>query len=74
MSVVVIQQPSAIRLKFDLGLDPDTQKSKTKTRTYGSIKNTSVDEDLATVFNALASLQEHTLSEMMKISYTELGL
>lgn len=63
-----------VSIKFDLGLDQETQKTKTKTKSYSSIKYTAIHQDVFDVANALVSLQTHDLLSIVENLKTELAL
>lgn len=72
MAIVSIKNPSGLKLKFDCGKG-ENGKSIIKTKTYSNVKPTSTNEDVYEVGAILASLQEHTLSEVFKVDSTSLS-
>ena len=40
MAVTVLNNPAGLRLKFDLGKDDSTGKTKVKSKTFSNVKNT----------------------------------
>ena len=60
-------------MKFDLGLDELTQKTKVKSKTYSNIKPEATSQDIFDVASALEHLQEFTVLEIAKIENTTLA-
>lgn len=73
MAVVVTKNPSSIKIKYDCGKDPVTQKLITKTKSYGHVVPGSLDEDCYDVASAIASMQTNTLDSVSKIDNSQLS-
>nr|WP_294574666.1 DUF1659 domain-containing protein [uncultured Romboutsia sp.] len=73
MSVIEGKNPTSLRMKFDLGLDELTQKTKVKSKTYSNIKPEATSQDIFDVASALEHLQEFTVLEIAKIENTTLA-
>lgn len=73
MSVIEGKNPTSLRIKFDLGLDELTQKTKVKSKTYSNIKPEATSQDIFDVASALEHLQEFTVLEIAKIENTTLA-
>lgn len=73
MAVVVTQNPSGLKMRFNAGLDPETQKQITKSRTYSAITPSANNQDIFDVANVLASLQEYPLIEIQRIDNSTLS-
>lgn len=72
-SVVEIKNHSTLKMKFDCGLN-DQGKTILKTRSFSNVKHNATSENVYEVAQTLASLQEHTLSEVVKQDNTELSI
>ena len=73
MAVTVANNPAGLRLKFDLGKDELTGKTKVKSRTFSNVKHNASNEDVYAVAEALESLQEYPVIEIAKIDNTTLA-
>ena len=73
MSVIEGKNPTSLRMKFDLGLDELTQKTKVKSKTYSNIRPEATSQDIYDVASALEQLQEFTVLEIAKIENTTLA-
>ncbi|MGL5714633.1 MAG: DUF1659 domain-containing protein [Paraclostridium sp.] len=73
MAVNPTFQDRIVSIKFDLGLDPETQRTKTKTKSYSAIKQASTQDDVHAVATVLASLQEYDVLSITDIVKTELS-
>ena len=73
MAVKVGNNPAGLRLKFDLGKDLLTGKTKVKSRTFSNVKHDASNEDVYEVASALQSLQEYPVIEIAKIDNTTLA-
>ena len=73
MSFIEGKNPTSLRMKFDLGLDELTQKTKVKSKTYSNIKPEATSQDIFDVASALEHLQEFTVLEIAKIENTTLA-
>ncbi|CEH34390.1 DUF1659 domain-containing protein [Romboutsia lituseburensis] len=67
------KNPSGLKLKFQTGTDPITQKVIVKTKTYSNLKPSASNDDVYEVGEILASLQGHSLLEIAKIDNTTLS-
>ena len=72
MAVTVANNPAGLRLKFDLGRDELTGKTKVKSKTFSNVKYNASNEDVYAVALALESLQEYQVIEIAKIDNTTL--
>ena len=72
MPVTVLNNQSGLRLKFDLGMNPLTGKTKVKSKTFSNVKYNASNEDVYAVALALESLQEYQVIEIAKIDNTTL--
>lgn len=73
MAVTATKSDSSIRIRFDLGKDDSTGRTKVKSRTYGNVDNTATDQNVYDVASVLSSLQNETVLEVCKIDYTTLS-
>lgn len=73
MSVIEGKNPISLKMKFDLGLDELTSKTKTKSKTYSNIRPEATSQDIYDVANALGELQEFSVLEIVKIENTTLA-
>ena len=73
MSVVEGKNPTSLRIKFDLGLDDLTNKTKVKSKTYSNIKTDATSQDIYDVAKKLEGLQEYPAIEICKIENTTLA-
>ena len=58
MAVTVLNNPAGLRLKFDLGKDELTNKTKVKSKTYSNLKYDANNQDVYDVAQALMGLQD----------------
>ena len=72
MATISTPNASSIKVKFDQGTNLNG-KRVIKTKTYSSIKSTATNEDIMAVVNALAGLQQHTLSSTNRIDNSSLS-
>ena len=70
--VVEIKNHSTLKMKFDCGVN-DQGKAIMKTRSFSNVKHNSTSVDVYNVAETLASLQEHTLYEVVKQDNTEIN-
>ena len=73
MAVTVLNNPAGLRLKFDLGKDEFTNKTKVKSKTYSNIKPEATSQAIYDVATALEGLQEFSVLEVVKIDNTTLA-
>ena len=71
MSVIEGKNPTSLRMKFDLGLDELTQKTKVKSKTYSNLKTSALADDVLAVGEALANLVENEGIEVFKTEVSE---
>lgn len=70
---VVTKNQSSLRLRFNCGLDEQTQKTIIRSKTYGSVKPNALSDDMFDVAKIIESLQEHTLMEVARIDNSTLS-
>ena len=73
MSVVEGKNPTSLRMKFDLGLDETTNKTKVKSKTYSNIRHEASSQDIYDVATKIESLQEYAVIEICRIENTTLA-
>ena len=73
MAVVVTNNQSALKIKFDCGKDPITQKTISRTKSYSYIRFDASDEDCYDVASALAAVQSNTLESINKVDSSTLS-
>lgn len=71
-SVVEINNHSTLKMKFDCGLN-DQGKTITKTRSFSNVKHNATSVDVYNVAETLASLQQHTLYDVVKQDNTAIS-
>lgn len=71
MSVIEMKNPSSIKIKLDLGMEDG--KTKTKSKTFSSIKANALAQDVYDVAESLMALQEYDVLEIAKIDNTTLA-
>ena len=72
MSVVEGKNPTSLRMKFDLGFDSVTNKTKVRSKTYSNVRHNATSQDIYDVAITLQSLQEYEVIEICKIENTTL--
>ena len=70
---IVTKNPTALKLRFDCGIDDTTRKNKTKSKTYSNLKHSASNDDMYVVGDAIASLQKHDLLEIARIDNSTLS-
>lgn len=70
--VTEVNEHSTLKLKFDCGLTSDG-KTITKTRSFSNVKSDATSLDVYNVAETLASLQKHTLTDVIKQDNTILN-
>ncbi len=70
--VTEVNEHSTLKLKFDCGLTSDG-KTITKTRSFSNVKSDVTSLDVYNVAETLASLQKHTLTDVIKQDNTILN-
>ena len=73
MSVIEGKNPTSLRMKFDLGKDDSTGKTKVKSKTFSNVKHSASNEDVYEVASAIESLQQYPVLEIAKIDNTTLA-
>jgi len=73
MSVIEGKNPTSLKMKFDLGLDEVTNKTKVKSKTYSNIRPDATSQDIYDVATKIESLQEYTVLEICRIENTTLA-
>ena len=73
MAVTELKNPSSLRLTYDFGKDPETQKAIRKNKTYGSLKPTAIAQDVYDIGVMIASLQNGILIEVAKLDNTTIA-
>lgn len=70
-NVIEINNASSLKIKFDCGINLDG-KSIIKTRTYSNVRADAASLDVYNVADALASLQKHSILDVIKQDNTTL--
>ncbi|MGL5330559.1 MAG: DUF1659 domain-containing protein [Peptostreptococcaceae bacterium] len=73
MAVVVTNNPTGLRIKFNLGTDPETNKAIIRSRTYSNVKSDADDQDIFDVANVIGSLQKSPIVEVARIDNSTLS-
>ena len=73
MSVIEGKNPTSLKMKFDLGLDETTNKTKVKSKTYSNIRHEATSQDIYDVATKIESLQEYAVIEICRIENTTLA-
>lgn len=71
-SVSETKNPSSLKMKFDCGLG-DNGRTIVKSRTYSNLKPDAKALDVYNVADAMASLQQHSVLEIVKQDNTQLN-
>ncbi|WP_042274728.1 DUF1659 domain-containing protein [[Clostridium] dakarense] len=71
MAIVEIKNPSSLKVRLDLGMVDG--KSKTRTKSYTSLKHNASLQDVYDVAEAIMGLQEHGVLDIIKVDNTILG-
>ncbi|WP_455539109.1 DUF1659 domain-containing protein [Terrisporobacter sp.] len=72
MAVISTPNASAIKVKFDHGTDLNGDRV-IKTKTFSSIKSAASNENVMEVVNSIVSLQQHTLSGVLRVDNSSLS-
>lgn len=72
MAIISTANASSVKVKFDHGTDLNGDRI-IKTKTYSSLKSNASNENIVAVVNALAGLQQHTLSATNRVDNTSLS-
>ncbi|MGX4599489.1 DUF1659 domain-containing protein [Faecalimicrobium sp. JNUCC 81] len=70
MAVIETKNPSTLKVKLDLGMV--NGKTKTKIKSFSNVKPNASAEDIYFVVDALMSLQEHSILDIIKQDNTSL--
>lgn len=73
MAVVVTNNPSGLKMKFNLGNDPITGKVITRSKTYSNLSPDAADQDIFDVANLIGSLQKYPVMEIARIDDSTLS-
>lgn len=71
-SVIEVNNHSTLKMKFDCGLN-DNGKVIMKTRSFSNVKHNAKAVDVYNVAETLASLQQHTLQDVLKQDNTSIA-
>ena len=71
-SVTETKNPSSLKMKFDCGLG-DNGRTIVKSRTYSNLKPDAKALDVYNVADAMVSLQQHSVLEIVKQDNTQLN-
>ena len=71
-SVTETKNPSSLKMKFDCGLG-DNGRTIVKSRTYSNLKPDAKALDVYNVADAMVSLQQHSVLEIIKQDNTQLN-
>lgn len=71
-SVTETKNPSSLKMKFDCGLG-DNGRTIVKSRTYSNLKPDAAALDVYNVADAMVSLQQHSVLEIVKQDNTQLN-
>lgn len=71
-SVSETKNPSSLKMKFDCGLG-DNGRTIVKSRTYSNLKPDAKALDVYNIADAMASLQQHSILEIVKQDNTQLN-
>lgn len=72
MAITVIKNPSTLKMTLSCGTD-NSGKEIRKTKSFGNVKATASDDAIYEVANSLASLQEHTLTDIYRVDNSTLA-
>lgn len=67
MAIIITENPSGLKMKFDCGKDPITGRSKVKTKTYSNLKHDALDADLYDVSVIISDLQVNSVLEVTRV-------
>lgn len=70
MALEVRPRTSSVQIKYDLGVDENGRR-KTKTRTLTGVKVDAADQDVYDIVSSIIALQQHTVSSLTRIDYSE---
>lgn len=72
MAIVSTKNLSSIKLKLDAGFD-DKGKAVIKSKSFANVKAEALDDDVYTVAEAIAGLQENPIVDILKLDSTSLS-
>lgn len=72
MAVIEVKNPSTLKVKLDLGIIGG--KTKTKIKSFSNVNPNASAEDIYYVADALMSLQEHNVIDVIKQDNTSLSI
>ncbi|MCC3868227.1 DUF1659 domain-containing protein [Terrisporobacter mayombei] len=72
MAVVSTPNASSVKVKFDHGTDLNGDRI-VKTKTFSSIKSGASNDNIMAVVNAIAAMQQHTLSGTNRVDNSSLS-
>ncbi|HBH1340455.1 TPA: DUF1659 domain-containing protein [Clostridioides difficile] len=72
MEVVSTKNLSSIKLKLDAGFD-DKGKAVVKSKSFANVKAEALNEDVYAVAEAIESLQENPIVDILKLDSTSLS-
>ncbi len=72
MAVVSTKNLSSIKLKLDAGFD-DKGKAVIKSKSFANVKAEALNDDVYAVAEAIASLQENPIVDILKLDSTSLS-
>lgn len=73
MSVTANKLEVNLRLLLDAGVDPDTGKAISRTKTFSNIRGEATDDGIFSAAQALSSLQTHSVKSVQKQDIYELS-
>lgn len=73
MAVVVTDNPTGLKIKFNFGKDLETGQDINKSKTFSNVKSDAVNQDLFDVANVIASLQTGSIVEISRIDNATLS-
>lgn len=71
-NVTEIKNPSSLKMRFDCGLG-ENGRTIVKSRTYSNLKHDAKAIDVYNIADAMASLQQHSVLEIVKQDNTGLN-
>ncbi|KPI55514.1 hypothetical protein KW94_03150 [Clostridioides difficile] len=72
MAIVSTKNLSSIKLKLDAGFD-DKGKAVIKSKSFANVKAEALDDDVYTVAEAIAGIQENPIVDILKLDSTSLS-
>lgn len=73
MAVIATNNPTGLKIKFNLGKDLETGSDIIKSKTFSNVKSDALDQDLFDVGSVIASLQTGAVVEICRIDNTTLS-